>query len=114
MRIHIESLNFYTIIGILEFERFTPQRVVIDVEIDYDYKGEFINYAEVIEVITNDMMTNKYFLLETALNEIKNRLFETYNITFLKLKISKPDIIHNAVVSLSNEYKSDKKTRNNI
>jgi len=111
MKIHIESLSFYAIIGLLEFERLQAQRVIIDVEMEYDYVDDFIDYAKVIKLIEATMINNRYFLLETAIEELKNILFERCNITFLKLKISKPDIIANAVVSLSNEYKSDKKNK---
>ena len=38
MTIHIEALTFDVIIGLLDFERDRPQRVIIDIEASYDYK----------------------------------------------------------------------------
>lgn len=38
MTIHIEDLRFQAIIGILDFERTTPQDVVVDLTIKYKYK----------------------------------------------------------------------------
>ena len=106
MTIHIEELTFECIIGILDFERITVQEVIVNLQIDYTYKNNlFINYVEVIQVIEDDMIKNKYELLETAINELKNILLLTYpQIQNLKLKITKPNIIKNAKVSLSKSF----------
>jgi len=51
MRVHIEDLKFHTIIGILDFERTTPQEVIINLSLDYKYQDDFINYAHISEHI---------------------------------------------------------------
>ena len=106
MTIHIEALTFECIIGILDFERLAPQKVIIDAQINYDYtEGEFINYVEIIELLQNNMINNKYQLLETALNELEIQLLVNYStIDNFMLKISKPNIIDNAKVSLSTQF----------
>ncbi|MCH9740316.1 MAG: dihydroneopterin aldolase, partial [Epsilonproteobacteria bacterium] len=61
MTIHIESLTFDAIIGILDFERVTPQKVIIDMEIDYEYTEKtFINYVDIIETVQGLMKKNQY------------------------------------------------------
>lgn len=106
MTIHIENLVFETIIGILAFERLKAQKVVINLIIDYHYKGnQYLDYSEIISFIENDMRTNKYLLLETALDEIAKKLLSKYpSIEKIDLKITKPNIIPNARVSLSQTY----------
>ena len=106
MTIHIEELTFDCIIGILDFERVTSQKVIINVEIEYNYeKNNFINYADVIDLIEQQMLEKKYELLETAVEELSQKIVSNYsNITKLNLKISKPNIIKNAKVSLSKTY----------
>jgi len=106
MTIHIEKLEILAIIGILDFERITPQRVVIDAHIDYYYEeNQFINYAEVISIIEAMIISKKYQLLEDALNDIQQKIIQRYSqILKLNIKISKPDIIKNATVALSVEY----------
>ena len=103
MNIHIEALSFSTIIGILDFERTTAQKVIVDAQIDYCYKeNHFINYAEVILLIEHRFSQKKYQLLEDALKDISDTLLRKYNeIREIYLKISKPDIISNANVALS-------------
>jgi len=105
--IHIEELSFDTIIGILDFERTTPQKVIIDATIDYSYKKEdkFINYAELISLIEKEMQQKKYLLLEEALNELTNKIVSLYpQIEKFNLKITKPNIINNAKVALSSSW----------
>lgn len=106
MTITVEELTFECIIGILDFERITPQKVIIDLQMDYNYKENiFINYAEVIDLIQKDMTSNKYELLETALNELIKKLCLNFPlIQSLTLKITKPNIIDNAKVSLSKNF----------
>jgi dihydroneopterin aldolase len=106
MTIHIEKLKIIGIIGILDFERINPQRIVVDATVDYNYtEDQFINYVELISIIETMIIDKKYKLLENALNDIQQKIIEKYSqITSLKLKISKPDIIKNTKVGLSLEW----------
>ena len=103
MQIHIEALTFDTIIGLLDFERDRPQRVIVDLKASYTYQNKnFINYADMVVMIETDLNEKKYKLLEEALIGIKGRLCSTYpQIKRLHLKISKPDILNNCSVALS-------------
>ena len=106
MQIHIEALTFNTIIGLLDFERDRPQRVVIDLEATYNYKnGDFIDYAAMVAFIQSELNEKKYTLLEEALLGIKNKLSTNYSqLQTLQVKISKPDILPNCTVALSNRW----------
>ncbi len=106
MQIHIEALTFDTIIGLLDFERERPQRVIIDLSAEYDYtEGDFIDYAEMVNLIKEEMQTKRYKLLEEALLGIKALLLNTFpQITMLQLKIAKPDIIPRCRVALSHRW----------
>ncbi|MBU1659729.1 dihydroneopterin aldolase [bacterium] len=107
MTIHIEDLKFQCIIGILDFERTTPQDVIINLTLDYDYKGTFINYADVAELIKFEMKHNKFLLLENALNKLCEILVHKHiSIISLNLKITKPSILSDCKVSVSTFYKS--------
>ena len=106
MTIHIEELKLNVIIGILDYERTSKQTVIIETKINYNYQnGYFINYATVIEKIENLLEKGKYELLEEALNDIGTTIIKEFSqINSLYIKISKPDIIKNAIVSLSKEW----------
>jgi len=106
MTIHIEDLKFQVIIGILDFERITPQDVIINLTIVYDYIDEFINYADVVLEIKNEMQKKQFYLLEEALAEISKTLQNKFSkINTLNLKITKPSIMPDCKVSLSETYK---------
>lgn len=103
MTIFIESLEFKTIIGVLDFERTNPQRVIVDLELKYRYEnGEFLNYADLCALIQESMHQKRFELLEDALLTLQKDICAQYpQIEFLKLKIAKPDILKNCTVALS-------------
>ena len=106
MRIEIEDLTFSCIIGLLDFERVEEQKVIVNISIDYNYtKDNFINYAYVANITKDTMRTKKFELLEDALISVKEAIIKEFNnIEKLYIKISKPDILDNCIVSLSNNW----------
>jgi len=106
MKIHIEALTFEVIIGLLDFERDRPQRVIVDLSAHYDYTDEnFIDYADMVFLIQTELQEKKYKLLEEALLGVKRRLYTTYpQLQTLSLKISKPDILPKCTVALSHAW----------
>lgn len=106
MKILIENLTFDTIIGILEHERTTPQRVQIDCIIDYSYTdGDFINYADVAHLIEHTINKECFELIEIAL-ETLGALLKTHFplIQTITLTIRKPDILPNCTVSVQKNF----------
>lgn len=103
MQILIKDLTFETIVGILEEERHTPQKVILHVKLDYTYEAEkFIDYAKVSAFLEAEMNQMSYFLLEDALDDLSQKLKVSYpQIRKMKLKIFKPDILANAMVGVS-------------
>lgn len=103
MKIEISNLTFKCIIGILENERIKKQKVVIDLSFEYEFsKDIFVNYADVANLVEKTMKKEKFLLLEDAILYLERLLNKTYTITNLKIKISKPNILKNCVVSLEN------------
>lgn len=106
MTIHIEDLTFDVIIGLLDFERVTPQKVIVNLQASYIYDDDkFINYADIVEIIKDKLTTERYKLLEDALLGLKDIISTTYpEIKTLEIKISKPDILSECIVSLSDNW----------
>jgi dihydroneopterin aldolase len=106
MTIRIEDLTFDVIIGLLDFERDRPQRVIIDLEASYDYDNDaFIDYAELVILMKEELKAKRYTLLENALLGLKEILTTRYpEIKTLSLKLSKPDILPECTVSLSKTW----------
>jgi dihydroneopterin aldolase len=106
MTIHIEDLTFDVIIGLLDFERDKPQKVIVNLEASYDYTpNQFIDYADMVLLIQNELKMKRYVLLEDALLGIKELLCISYpQLQTLLIKISKPDILPQCIVSLSKTW----------
>lgn len=104
MKINISSLTFDCIIGILDFERETPQKVILDISFEYDYNNSssFIDYSIIAKDVENIMIEQKFELLEDAIIFLENYFKKNYKTTNLKIKISKPNILSNCIVSLEN------------
>ena len=106
MTILIENLAFDSIIGILESERVTPQKVVIDCIINYHYtQNAFINYAEVTAHVQNSIQKNEFFLIEEALNSLGISLKKEFpSISILSLTLRKPNILSNCTVGVQENF----------
>lgn len=102
MKISINDLTFYCIIGILDFERTTPQKVIINVSFKYKYLDAttFIDYSMVAKDIEDIMKREKFELIEEAILYLRNFLSKNYKIKKVKIKISKPNILKNCIVSI--------------
>lgn len=108
MTIYIEELKFQSIIGILDFERTTPQDVIITATITYKYKNKFLNYADIVDIIKKDVIESKFLLIEDALHSINKKLRNNFkSIKKIDLKITKPSILADCLVSVGNKYKSN-------
>ena len=106
MIIHIEDLKFQCIIGILDFERETPQDVIVNMSINYNYENNFINYAEIVQIIKEMMIKSEFLLIEEALDNLNLKLIKEYpSIKSMQIKITKPSILPDCKVSVSNTYK---------
>ena len=102
--VEIQELTFKSIIGILPQERNTPQKVVINISFTYKYNNnskEFVDYSTVVEFVKTTMMEKKFELIEEAILYLEEQLSKNYPITNITLKIAKPDILDNCVVSVS-------------
>lgn len=108
MKILIEELEFEAIIGILDFERVSPQRVIVDLKIDYEYKkDEFLDYAKIVELVKDLIQTKKYLLIEEAIEGVFELLESRFSpITFIECKISKPDILKGCRVSIQDSKRA--------
>ncbi|MFK5938324.1 MAG: dihydroneopterin aldolase [Sulfurimonas sp.] len=105
MTIYIEDLKFQCIVGILDFERLTEQDVIINIKIEYTFEATFINYALVVDLVKSSMIKNKFLLLEDALSQLSDSLKKEFlTINSLYIKITKPAILPDCRVSVSNFY----------
>jgi len=104
LKVSIDSLVFKTIIGILPFERVTKQKVILDISFTYKFtKGqkEFIDYSHVANMAKMIMKKEKFLLIEDAIIYLDRALTKEFKIRKLKIKVTKPEILKNCIVSVS-------------
>ena len=84
----------------------TPQDIIVNISIEYDFKEKFINYADIVQSIKHQMKNDKFFLIEDALESLSKNLRKKFPlINELKIKITKPSILPDCTVSVSSFYK---------
>ncbi len=105
MKISIEEFSFKTIIGILPFERITPQKVILNIYFEYTFSQDikdFCDYSEISNLVKKTMKKKKFELIEDAIISLEHLLAKKYNISNLNIKITKPTILKNCKVSVEN------------
>ena len=103
LKVNIEDLTLDCIIGILDFERTKEQKVILNISFEYFYNEDgsnFIDYSVVVSMVEQSMIENKFKLIEDAILYIRKELKNKFDMKNLKVKISKPDIMPNCVVSV--------------
>ena len=103
LKININNLEVECIIGILEEERKTPQKVIVDATLTYFYEKKekrYIDYVKVVELITNILKEKEFELLEDAILYIRKAIKSNFFVKDLNLKITKPHILNNCIVSV--------------
>ena len=101
IEIRIDNLTFYAIIGILEYERHTPQKLVVDAAFTLA-EGNFLDYAQAKEIIKKTIQTNNYELLEDALQELSDLLYQRFPfIQTLTITIKKPQVLPDCIPSVT-------------
>ena len=105
MKVYIENLSFNTIIGILPFERVKKQKVIVNITFEYEFSSrskEFVDYSEVSALVKQTTKKKKFELIEDAIVTIERKLIKKFNITNIEIKITKPTILKDCIVSVSN------------
>ena len=99
--IFIEEMKIETIIGVSEWERALPQTLLIDLEMTLpkmtsatsDLITDTIDYAVVSERIKSISSNHTFKLLEPLAHLIIETLEKEFKSSWIKLKISKPQIL---------------------
>ena len=103
MKVEINDLSFKCIIGILDFERVKKQKVIVNLSFEYEFKEDFfIDYSEISAFVEKQMKKRKFLLIEDAIIFLEAKLYKLYKINNLIINISKPNILKNCIVSVSN------------
>ena len=104
MKITIKSLKANLIIGTMNHERMYPQPIEIDLEFEYDAgnaieNDDFIHavdYKALTDEIIEHVISTKFYLIETLVSMIINKLKANKQISSGKVTIRKLKALKNA------------------
>ena len=97
----IEQLELETIVGVHAWERQTPRRIVVDIDLGVDI-GEAassdqlrdaVNYKAVCDAVATLVRERHFQLIEALIEAIARCLFQSFPILTLDLKLSKPGAV---------------------
>jgi dihydroneopterin aldolase len=118
-KVYIEGLNIQTTIGFFQWEKQIKQTLVIDLAMGWntasaaenDELAKTLDYADISEKIAEFANNNPVDLIETLAERLAKYLMERYQIPWLKLKVAKPNAVHNAI-TVGVEIERGKQTMN--
>ncbi len=99
--IFISELKVQTKLGVPEWERMTPQTIILDIEIGYDLtkacKSDAINdtidYGAVVGRIRETLTENSFQLVEALAEHICQLILKEFGALSVKVKVAKPAIL---------------------
>ncbi len=95
----VEGLRVDAILGILPHERTATQPVVVDIEYALDTRAaarsgdinDTVSYATVAESVSSWIVAGQFELVETLAEEVVVRLRDTYSLSWVRLRVAKPE-----------------------
>lgn len=100
-RIFINNLTVETIIGIYDFERVTPQRITLHLEMSADIARaastedieSTLNYKTLSETLTEFLQQSSFQLIETMAERVTEIVRDDFGVRWVKLTLHKPDAL---------------------
>lgn len=103
----IKDLSIICIIGILPHERKKTQQLLVSLEMEVDFHAVRhsetrveggVDYVSVAQFVTRHLEEGRFYLLEELMLSLGERLISRFRqIKHLRLKVSKPSAIANAL-----------------
>jgi dihydroneopterin aldolase/2-amino-4-hydroxy-6-hydroxymethyldihydropteridine diphosphokinase len=109
MIIKIKNLTTHMILGVYEFEKRQKQKVVVNLEIDFDEKdaaitddiSDTLNYHPICDKVTEILQEKPYQLIETVVQKIGDYIMDFEIVNSCIVEIDKPEAPIDNVESLS-------------
>ena len=103
-KIFLKNLEVETVIGIWEWEKRLPQKVVFDLELSTDIKvaadsdsiDDALDYKAVAKRIKAIVADHQFELIEALAETIAQTILNEFDVSWLKLKVSKPFAIRDS------------------
>lgn len=109
MRIHLKDIRANALIGVYDEERKAPQRILINIWIDYeptsavtsDDVADTLDYCELTKEIIAHVESTDYFLLERLVESVLDIVMQQPLAQYARVEIDKPDVLKDMAHSVS-------------
>ena len=102
--IFLQQLTLMARIGILDHERLAPQPICLDIELGLDLSisaksgrlKDTLDYAHLVQKLSEFTMSEHIDLIETLAEGLVNQCFTDKRVSWVKLRVGKPQAIDKA------------------
>jgi len=99
--IFLSEVKVQTKLGVPEWERMTPQTIILDIEIGYDLSNacqsddvnDTIDYGAVVKRVRETLQENSFQLVEKLAEHLCQLILKEFNALHVKIKVAKPTIL---------------------
>ena len=99
--IFLSEVKVQTKLGVPEWERMTPQTIILDIEIGYDLSKacisdgikDTIDYGAVVSRIRETLTHNSFQLVEALAEHLCQLILNEFEALNVKIKVAKPAIL---------------------
>lgn len=99
--IFLSEVKVQTKLGVPEWERMTPQTIILDIEIGYDLSkacqsddvNDTIDYGAVVNRVRETLQENSFQLVEKLAEHLCQLILKEFNAQSVKIKVAKPTIL---------------------
>ena len=103
--VSIKGLTVETIIGIRDWERTTPQTLIVDMELFTDIQqaartddiNNTLSYSDIARAVTAFIAQSRCNLIEALAEQLATLLMTQFDVAHLKLTVNKPGAVKNAM-----------------
>jgi len=103
-KVYIRGLEVETVIGIYDWERRAPQRLIVSVEMDWDIRpaarseniDAALNYKNVSQRLIEHVRASRCQLVETLAEQLAELILTEFQVPWLRLELAKPGAIGDA------------------
>lgn len=109
LKINIEGILIYPIIGVYKTERDAPQELRLDLSLYLERKSKedkiesTVDYGQLVDELTKKINQTSFYLIETLADYIIDLCINKEFVTGVKLDLYKPTALKNGLVSLEVE-----------
>jgi dihydroneopterin aldolase len=99
--IFLSEVKVQTKLGVPEWERMTPQTIILDIEIGYDLSkacqsddvNDTIDYGAVVNRVRETLQENSFQLVEKLAEHLCQLILKEFIALSVKIKVAKPTVL---------------------